>query len=98
MSDMLNLYFDKGNGALFEVEHQGIRVRCFVSQDNAFLLKKANSGQVFPQIFERYERLIAEAAKLNVLREGVSGEPWGNFISEQDIEAAQEARRREQSN
>jgi hypothetical protein len=91
---LIDLHFDKGNGALFSIGHQGQLVKCFLSQGNEFLAKKASLvGQNFPQIFERYASLIAEAASLSIATHGISGDVWGNEITVQDIEAAQKARR-----
>ena len=91
---LIDLYFDKGNGAVFSVEHQGQRVRCFVQLDNAFLARKASPGESFPSIFKRYAAVIAHAAAANIARSGVSTEPWGNLITGEDIEIAQDMPRR----
>ena len=91
-SELIDLHFDKGNGAIFSVCFDGKAVRCFVSQANAFLDKKASASQSFDAVFERYAKLIAEAAKLNISKHGVSSEPWGNLITETDIEIAQQNR------
>lgn len=90
---LVNLHFDKGNVALFSVNHQGQLVKCWLSQDNDFWAKKASPGQNFPEIFERYASLIAEAASLSVAMYGISADVWGNEITVQDIEVAQQERR-----
>ena len=90
---LINLHFDKGNGALFSISHQGQLVQCWLSQANEFLAKKASPGQNFPEIFERYSSLIAEAASLNVATNGISSDVWGNEITAHDIEVAQNERR-----
>ena len=97
MCEILDLNFDKGNGAFFEVALHGRRIRCFVSQENAFLAKKASPGHTFPEVFERYKQLIGEAAELSILRNDISSGPWGKLITEHDIEAAQARRRKGQS-
>ena len=97
-SPLLNLHFDKGNGAVFEVEHQGAAVACFLSQDNVYLAHKASPGQSFPDIVERYSVLIGKAAAINVARMGISQDPWGNLVTEQDLEAAQASMVGTQSN
>jgi len=90
-TELVNLHFDRGNGATFEVEHNGKRVRCFVRQDNAFLSKKASPGQDFPVVFERYSRLIAQAAHSSIMNKGISSDPWGNLVTGEDIENVQRA-------
>lgn len=86
---LINLYFDKGNGALFSVSYQGQLVKCWLSQDNEFLAKKVSPDQSFPEIFERYASLIAEAATLSIATNGVSSDVWGNEVTTHDIKAAQ---------
>lgn len=93
MVTLLDVHFDKGNGALFSVVHNGHHVRCFVAQDNSFLTHKLSPGQTFPSIFERYAKLIAAAAVSNIERQGVSQDPWGNVITSSDLDAAQHAKR-----
>lgn len=90
---LINPHFDKGNGALFSVSHQGQLVKCWLSQGNEFLAKKASPGQNFPEIFERYASLIAEAASISIATHGISSDVWGNEITAQDIEVAQQERR-----
>ncbi|MGC3962798.1 MAG: hypothetical protein QM803_05555 [Rhodocyclaceae bacterium] len=93
MPSLIKLQFDPGNGASFYVEHNGTVTRCFVDQSNAFLVKKASPGQSFPAIFERYSDLAVAAAAINIGRKGVSTDPWGNVITAEDFEAAQNAKR-----
>lgn len=88
-SQLIDLYFDKGNGALFQVDYDGTLVRCFISQSNEFLAKKAGRGISFVDVFERYIRLIHDAALINIRTHGVSNDTWGNLITEKDIEVAQ---------
>lgn len=88
-SPLLNLHFDKGNGATFQVEHQGELVACFISQGNAFLSHKASPGQPFPVVVERYAKLIGVAATVGIDRTGISSDPWGHLVTEQDLELAQ---------
>jgi hypothetical protein len=84
-----DLYFDKGNGAIFFVSYDGRRVRCYVEQGNAFLAKKAVDGFSFPDVVRRYERLIHAAAVAAIMRNGVSADAWGNLVTAQDCEMAQ---------
>ncbi len=86
---LIDLHFDKGSGAIFQVEHQGRLVSCFVDQNNQFLASKASRNQSFPQVFERYQALIFKAAKLSIEEHGVSNEAWGNLISEIDLRKAE---------
>ena len=88
-SGLLNLRFDKGNGALFEVESLGQRVRCFLPQASTFLARKAGSARTFPDLIERYERLVAVAALVNIARVGVNPDQWGNCVEDQDLDVAQ---------
>lgn len=88
-SQLFVLYFDKGGGALFEVEEGGRRVRCFLPQANTFLIRMAGSAGSFPDLVERYSRLVAAAARINIQRLGASNDPWGNCIEDQDMEIAQ---------
>jgi len=92
--ELFELHFDKGNGAIFTIEHDGRRVRCFVSQDSSFLSKKASTGQGFPEIFERYKRLVVAAAHISVARHGASSDIWGNHVTDDDLTMAQTAQRR----
>ena len=85
---LFELYLDKGNGALFQVEFQGKRVRCFIPQSSVFLGRKAGSAASFPELVHRYSGLLAKAALLNLERVGVSTDPWGNFVEDQDLEVA----------
>jgi hypothetical protein len=88
--DIIDLHFDKGNGASFKISLDGNLVRCFVRQDNSFLSGKASPGQSFPAIFGRYARLISDAATICVARLGVVTESWGNVVTAQDMQAAQQ--------
>lgn len=92
MMSLGDLYFDKGNGATFGIEYEGRIVRCFVSQSNKFLARKSG-GQNFASTFERYSRIIAEAALSNIQRNGVSPDVWGNLISDTDMEIVQSVER-----
>ena len=85
-----DLYFDKGSGAIFSVSYQDCRVRCYIEQRNAFLAKKAGGGMTFPEVVRRYESLIHQAALAAIMRDGVSADAWGNLVSAQDCEIAQE--------
>ena len=78
---LLNLRFDKGNGALFQIEYQGVPVSCFLSRDNFYFAHKAGPGQSFPDVVARYSHLISKAAALNVARLGIRQDPWGNLVS-----------------
>jgi hypothetical protein len=89
MSKLQDLHFDKGNGALFKVEYEGQMVKCFVTQDNEFLTRKASPGQIFPNIFNRYVSAIYKAAIQNIKTKGIDSNPWGNHITAQDIERVQ---------
>jgi len=82
-----------GNGAMFQVEHCGCLVSCFVNQNNQFLASRANGNQSFPHVFEHYLTLIFRAAKLNIEEHGVSNEAWGNLITEIDLKKAEGANR-----
>ena len=88
---LIDLHFDKGNGALFQIEHRGRLVSCFVDQNNQFLASKASGGQSFPHVFERYQALIFKAAKLSVEEHGISNDSWGNLITEIDLKKAEGA-------
>ncbi|WP_143047907.1 hypothetical protein [Thalassotalea agarivorans] len=89
MSKIQDLQFNKGTGALFKVEHEGKMVKCFVTQDNEFLTRKASPGQIFPNIFNRYTSVIYQAAVKNIQTKGIDSNPWGNHITAQDIQEAQ---------
>lgn len=88
---LLNLHFDKSNGAIFSVLYQGAEVSCWLAQDNGFLTKKA--GGNFTKTVERYASLILEAALINITSHGVSKDIWGNEVTAQDLDAAMENRR-----
>jgi len=88
------LYFDKGNGAIFQIVFEGKEVDCFLEQSNSFLGKKTSPGQNFCDVAERYESLIMEAAELNVRENGINPNVWGNVITTEDLEAAQIIRRK----
>jgi len=90
-TELTNLHFDPGNGAVFEIVHDGKPVRCFVSQDNAFLSKKASPDQNFPEVFARYSNLIAQAAYSSIMAKGISNDPWGNLVTGEEIESVQRA-------
>ena len=87
-SRLIDLRFDKGNGALFEVESNGQRVPFFLPQDGTFLLRNAGSARTFPDLVERYEQLVEGAALANIARIGVNSSSWGNCIEDQDFEVA----------
>lgn len=61
-------------------------------------MHKASHGQPFPDVVERYAYLIVKAAELNVARLGISQDPWGNLVTEQDLEIAQASVASTQSN
>jgi hypothetical protein len=87
--ELIDLYFDKGNGASFKVQFQGRLVLCFVSQDNSFLSDKTGRGQSFPDVFNRYSKLVAEAAALSISRNGLASDPRGHLVAAQDLQTAQ---------
>lgn len=92
-SELIDLHFDKGNGALFQVDYDGVLVNCFMSQSNEFLAKKTGTGNSFVDVFERHIALIKDAALINIRTHGVRNDVWGNLITTNDIEAAQALRR-----
>lgn len=93
MTAQLDFHYDRGNGASFFIEHHGRKVLCFIEQENSFLIRKSSPGQSFPSIVERYVSLTANAAIINIDREGISQEPFGNMITAADIELAKNAKR-----
>lgn len=90
--ELIDLYFDKGNGASFKVQFQGKLALCFVSQDNSFLSGKAGQGQSFPDVFSRYSKLISRAAALSIARNGSATDPRGYLVTAQDLQTAQQGK------
>lgn len=88
---LIDLHFDKGNGAIFKVKIEGELVNCFVEQNNKFLSEKYKSTlrepkwnrsiqRSFPEVFEEYKSIILLAAELEITKNGVSNDVWGNLI------------------
>ena len=94
---LLGLHFDKGNGAVFSIQHQGQIINFWLSQNNGFLALKASPGQDFCSTVERYTTLIAEAALINIASKGVSQDIWGNEITDEDLSTAQSRKHHSQS-
>jgi hypothetical protein len=70
--ELIDLYFDKGNGAIFKVQFEEELVKCFVSQDNAYLSEKHKNSlrepkwdrsiqKSFPDIFNEHSKVISLA-------------------------------------
>ena len=89
--ELIDLSFDKGNGAIFKIEFEGELVRCFVSQDNDYLndiyqktLREPKWNRSiqknFIELFEGQKEIIAIAARNSVAENGVSDDVWGNLI------------------